>query len=540
MVDNTPRHGFQIFEDGEEDWEHRTDFELLDKLVSESGDYADRPATGEYPNELYHALDRRILYRWDDETEEWEAIAGLGSSDNPVPGTSHFEALETGSVNTEKVSSNVAKATADYIVYQEGGETKARSGESAEVEFTAARGGELLAEVFDSHIGEPLTVYVRSGTYEVEWSEVFLDSNQALIGDGRGPTVFKAPDEPDEPESDNIGLINIMGDENGRDTLIENSRLEGFTVDGNKDAHSLSGQWEGVELDNCEHCTVEDVISKDVPADAFDLDEVEFSKFLFCVALNSSDGFHNSVRADNNRYVSCRAEDNNVGFTQQNGAKNNVWTNPIAINNSQNFDITDESGGGQSGEAGILVGGQSVSGSTSDNFTGASYIQLEDRTVSQGYRLEERLGRFDFDDESINIDVDIDDVSPRDRIVIDMNLEDTTGSGSSPIELTISDIDTEDYENTHRADNGTYSDSVLTSFRLIKDFSPSRGVAGEWHLQNPRARAAIFGNAAADQEDILVEGHLDDSFHDYDSIQINANSEYEGHIEIRVQRRAMS
>ena len=117
MVDNTPRHGFQIFEDGEEDWEHRTDFELLDKLVSESGDYADRPATGEYPNELYHALDRRILYRWDDETEEWEAIAGLGSSDNPVPGTSHFEALETESVSTEDLGIGTGEQSEDDLVF---------------------------------------------------------------------------------------------------------------------------------------------------------------------------------------------------------------------------------------------------------------------------------------------------------------------------------------------------------------------------------------------------------------------------------------
>lgn len=33
MVDKTPNHGFQLFKDGESDWEHRTDFDKLDRLV---------------------------------------------------------------------------------------------------------------------------------------------------------------------------------------------------------------------------------------------------------------------------------------------------------------------------------------------------------------------------------------------------------------------------------------------------------------------------------------------------------------------------
>lgn len=33
MPDTTKNHDFQLFKDGESDWEHRTDFEKLDRLI---------------------------------------------------------------------------------------------------------------------------------------------------------------------------------------------------------------------------------------------------------------------------------------------------------------------------------------------------------------------------------------------------------------------------------------------------------------------------------------------------------------------------
>lgn len=90
MPDETERHAFQLWEDGETNWEHRSDFELLDQLVTKRGPIAERPAEGSADNVLYHAVDQRIVYRWDDGQGSWEPVYGLGSSAASV-GTIHVD-----------------------------------------------------------------------------------------------------------------------------------------------------------------------------------------------------------------------------------------------------------------------------------------------------------------------------------------------------------------------------------------------------------------------------------------------------------------
>ena len=98
MANQTDRFDLQTFDDGETNWDHTDTVEALDELAIDRGPIAARPSTGSYDDELYLATDQRILWRWDANAADWKAGSGLGSESQPVPGTSHFEALEAESL----------------------------------------------------------------------------------------------------------------------------------------------------------------------------------------------------------------------------------------------------------------------------------------------------------------------------------------------------------------------------------------------------------------------------------------------------------
>lgn len=82
---NTPRLGLNRFEPGDKPWDHADLVDWVDEHGIDSGTLADRPASGEYDDELYLALDQRILWRWDADANDWAAVAGLGSEGDPLP-----------------------------------------------------------------------------------------------------------------------------------------------------------------------------------------------------------------------------------------------------------------------------------------------------------------------------------------------------------------------------------------------------------------------------------------------------------------------
>lgn len=90
MVDQTPRLGLGTFEQGDE-WDHTDTVEAVDQRAIVHGPIAERPSEGEYDDELYHATDQRITWRWDASSGDWVHFSGRGNTDQPVPGTSHFE-----------------------------------------------------------------------------------------------------------------------------------------------------------------------------------------------------------------------------------------------------------------------------------------------------------------------------------------------------------------------------------------------------------------------------------------------------------------
>ncbi|KDE60397.1 hypothetical protein EL22_00335 [Halostagnicola sp. A56] len=93
MADQTPRLGLGTFEQGD-DWDHTDTVEAVDRRTIVHGPIVERPAEGEYDDELYHATDQRITWRWDASSGDWIHFGGRGSADQPVPGTSHFETVD--------------------------------------------------------------------------------------------------------------------------------------------------------------------------------------------------------------------------------------------------------------------------------------------------------------------------------------------------------------------------------------------------------------------------------------------------------------
>ena len=97
MSDKTPRLDLETFDVGDKPpWDHTDTVEATDQYAIVHGPIADRPDTGEYDDELYHAVDQNITWRWDQDAADWEYFAGQGSADQPVPGDSYYNGLLAG------------------------------------------------------------------------------------------------------------------------------------------------------------------------------------------------------------------------------------------------------------------------------------------------------------------------------------------------------------------------------------------------------------------------------------------------------------
>lgn len=76
-------------------WDHDY-YEFVDTVDANlklSGLIADRPLTGDAPDDAwYEATDEGIIYR-NDPNNGWVAIAGLGSSSDRIPGTAYYNAI---------------------------------------------------------------------------------------------------------------------------------------------------------------------------------------------------------------------------------------------------------------------------------------------------------------------------------------------------------------------------------------------------------------------------------------------------------------
>jgi len=99
MVTPTDRFGLNSYNAGEDNWTHDDLVQKFDQLAIDSGPIADRPTDGSYDDELYYATDQNILWRYDGSALDW--VAGFGADGDPVPGTSYFESLEAGNIDSK-------------------------------------------------------------------------------------------------------------------------------------------------------------------------------------------------------------------------------------------------------------------------------------------------------------------------------------------------------------------------------------------------------------------------------------------------------
>ncbi|WP_254522920.1 glycoside hydrolase family 55 protein [Natrinema caseinilyticum] len=101
MADQTPRLGLGTYEQGDE-WDHTDTVEAVDEHAIVHGPIAERPASGDYDDELYHATDQGITWRWDASSDDWTYFSGQGCPGHPVPETSYFEAVQSVHARTER------------------------------------------------------------------------------------------------------------------------------------------------------------------------------------------------------------------------------------------------------------------------------------------------------------------------------------------------------------------------------------------------------------------------------------------------------
>lgn len=85
MVNQTPRLGLDDYDPGDTDWDHSDLVQLVEEMAIDRGPVADRPAAGEYDDELFYATDQKVLWGWDAGSSDWTIRGGTGSESQPLP-----------------------------------------------------------------------------------------------------------------------------------------------------------------------------------------------------------------------------------------------------------------------------------------------------------------------------------------------------------------------------------------------------------------------------------------------------------------------
>jgi len=250
MVDHTPRLGLGTYEQGES-WDHTDTVEAIDEHAIVRGPIAERPAAGEYDDELYHATDQGITWRWDAASGDWTYFSGRGSDDQPVPGTSYFEAAHLTHARTAE--------TPVWNVEAHGIEG---DGETAVGQTVH----DLLETVADAGGG---IVYFPPGRYLLERTPLIGDDT-IVLGAGRA-TVFEGP-RPAGEEGRAL-LSNTGYDEPGYNGAsnwgVCNVRIDSPESTGIMPAHASNVRLERIYGDRIHYHHIDVVSSKTVVIDGY-------------------------------------------------------------------------------------------------------------------------------------------------------------------------------------------------------------------------------------------------------------------------------
>ncbi|OAQ51196.1 hypothetical protein HTG_17800 [Natrinema mahii] len=250
VADETPRLGLGTYEPGDE-WDHTDTVEAVDRHAIVRGPIADRPETGEYDDELYHATDQGLTWRWDGGDEDWVYFGGRGSPERPVPGTSHFEAATMTRASTAE--SPVWNVEAHGI--DGDGETEVGAAVHALLETVHEAGGGI--------------VYFPPGRYLLERTPLIGDDT-VLQGAGRA-TVLEGP-RP-EGEEGRALLSNRGFDATGYDGAsnwgVRDLRIDAPESTGIMPAHAENVRLEGIYGDRIHYHHVDVVSAKNVTVDGY-------------------------------------------------------------------------------------------------------------------------------------------------------------------------------------------------------------------------------------------------------------------------------
>ncbi|WP_254529056.1 glycoside hydrolase family 55 protein [Natrinema gelatinilyticum] len=250
MADQTPRLGLGTYEWGD-DWDHTDTVEAVDEHAIVHGPIAERPATGEYDDELYHAIDQGITWRWDASSEDWTYFSGQGCSTQPVPGTSYFEAVQFVHGRTEQTP--VWNVEAHGIE----GDGTTEVGDAVH---------DLLKTVDQAGGG---IVYFPPGRYLLERTPLVGDDT-ILMGAGRS-TVFDGPRSAgDEGRAlfSNTGY-NATEYEGASNWGICNVRIDAPNATGIMPAHAKNVRLERIYGDRIYYHHVDIVSCKNVVVNGF-------------------------------------------------------------------------------------------------------------------------------------------------------------------------------------------------------------------------------------------------------------------------------
>ena len=110
MGEETPRFGLDVYEPGDTDWDHSDTVEAVDELAIDRGSIEDRPESGSYDDELYLAIDQRLLWRWDADESDWTIAGGLGDTDAPLDELV-AELVSSRTVETDELTTNRYEST---------------------------------------------------------------------------------------------------------------------------------------------------------------------------------------------------------------------------------------------------------------------------------------------------------------------------------------------------------------------------------------------------------------------------------------------
>lgn len=161
MVKQTPRLGLDDYAPGDENWDHSDLVNEVDEKAVQRGPIADRPTSGDYDDELYYATDQGLFWRWDSNISDW-VTDSVGTSSQPVPGTSHFNAANINGQDGVGVgtSSSVAPGFGTWVQVSSSRPAYVQVEVSAQTDGTSD--GEVRIEVDESG-GTTTDYFLRVG-----------------------------------------------------------------------------------------------------------------------------------------------------------------------------------------------------------------------------------------------------------------------------------------------------------------------------------------------------------------------------------------